>query len=219
MMAVANAATFRPQGRRPRNRRTESKRSVSDSILQRIAAGDMAAMQECIDRYGGLVWSLARRLSLSPADAEDGVQEVFIELWKHAERFNPEIAAESTFVGMIARRRLIDRRRSRMTQENHVKTATELPEPSVGRSETSVDLSDEAHQASEAMKQLSDDQQKVLSLAIYHGLTHQQIAETTGMPLGTVKTHARRGLIKVRETLKKREDELATSSSSSEEAK
>jgi RNA polymerase sigma-70 factor (ECF subfamily) len=177
---------------------------VSGTILQRIVAGDMAAMQECIDHYGGLVWSLARRLSLSPAEAEDGVQEVFIELWKHADRFDPEVAAEATFVGMIARRRLIDRRRSRMAQQRHVKTTSEMPEPSLTPSESGVDLSDEAKHAAEAMRELNEDQQRVLTLAVHYGLTHQQIAESTGMPLGTVKTHARRGLIKVREAIQDR---------------
>ena len=130
IMAVAHHAAFRSSGHGP-VQIEEPTFSVNESILQRVAAGDMAAMQECIDRYGGLVWSLARRLSLSPAEAEDGVQEAFIELWKHAERFDPEVASETTFVSMIARRRLIDRRRSRASKDRLVKTSSEIPEPSV----------------------------------------------------------------------------------------
>lgn len=181
---------------------------MSESLLQRIVAGDMAAMQECIDHYGGLVWSLARRLSLSPGDAEDGVQEVFIELWKHAGRFDPSIASETTFVSMIARRRLIDRRRSRMTQEGHVKTSGEIAESSAQfEGDSSTEMSDEARLARESLQRLSPDQQRVLTLSIQYGLTHQQIAEHTGFPLGTVKTHARRGLMKVREELEARKVE------------
>ena len=200
IMAVAHHAAFRSSGHGP-VQIEEPTFSVNESILQRVAAGDMAAMQECIDRYGGLVWSLARRLSLSPAEAEDGVQEAFIELWKHAERFDPEVASETTFVSMIARRRLIDRRRSRASKDRLVKTSSEIPEPSVKPSERTEELSEEARRATAAMEELSEDQQRVLTLSIHYGYTHQQIAEQTGLPLGTVKTHARRGLKRVREAL------------------
>ena len=99
----------------PGTRSMERTPSVSDSLLNRVAAGEMAAMQECINQYGGLVWSLARRFSASAADAEDAVQEVFITLWKYASRFDESKGSETTFVSMIARRRLIDRlRRTRL---------------------------------------------------------------------------------------------------------
>ena len=76
-------------------------------ILNRIAAGDPDAVQECLDQFGGLVWSLARRLTSSESDAEDAVQEIFVEIWRKAERYDPSIASESTFIAMLARRRLI----------------------------------------------------------------------------------------------------------------
>ena len=79
-------------------------------LLPRIATGDNHAMEECLDLYGNLVWSLARRMSPS-ADADDAVQEIFLDIWKNAARFNKNVASEKTFVMMIARRRLIDRRR------------------------------------------------------------------------------------------------------------
>jgi RNA polymerase sigma-70 factor (ECF subfamily) len=144
----------------------------------------MAAMQECIDEYGGLIWSLARRFCPSPAQAEDAVQEVFIALWENASRFDESKGAEVTFVAMIARRRLIDSGRSE----------------SVDFEQRTAEV-DEAQRAMQAMEQLSEDQQRVLKLAVYRGLTHDEIAQATGLPLGTVKTHARRGLIRVRELL------------------
>ena len=87
-------------------------------------------MQECIDRYGSLVWSLARRWSSDASDAEDAVQEVFISLWQSAGRFDPEIASEASFVTMIARRRLIDRGR-KLARRRRVETHLEddAPEP------------------------------------------------------------------------------------------
>lgn len=158
-------------------------------------------MQGVLDTYGGLVWSLARRFSSSLADAEDAVQEIFLDVWKSAARFDPEVAGEATFVSMIARRRLIDRnrKRGREPQADPIleSDATESTAPG-DRSE----LSEEAARAAKAMEELSEEQRRVLRLSIYHGLSHEKIAAATGMPLGTVKTHARRGLIRVREILK-----------------
>ena len=75
------------------------------SLLQRTAADDVAAMKECLDAYGGLVWSLARRLLVPGADVEDAVQEVFIEIWRSAGRFDPSMGSEVTFVATIHRSR------------------------------------------------------------------------------------------------------------------
>lgn len=173
---------------------------LSESVLERVAAGDQRAVQECIDAYGGLVWSLARRFFRDTAEAEDAVQEVFLSLWKTAHRFDPKVASEATFVAMVARRRLIDRLRKRT---RHPETAMETTEVPMGRSEK-MEMHDEARWALEAFSELGDDQQRVLRMAIHHGLSHERIAESTGMPLGTVKTHIRRGLIRVREVLEER---------------
>ena len=171
----------------------------SQSILERVAKGDPGAPTECIERFSGLVWSLARRLCASASDAEDAVQEIFIDVWKSAARFDPAIASETTFVAMIARRRLIDRGRRRMRRPEVPQIAETLAD-GVER----IDRSDSAEQqgiAQRAFAQLRPEQQQVLQLAIHHGCSHEQIATATGMPLGTVKTHARRGLIKIRQIL------------------
>ena len=171
----------------------------SQSILERVAKGDPGAPTECIERFSGLVWSLARRLCASASDAEDAVQEIFIDVWKSAARFDPAIASETTFVAMIARRRLIDRGRRRMRRPEVPQIAETLADGA-----ERIDRSDSAEQqgiAQRAFAQLRPEQQQVLQLAIHHGCSHEQIATATGMPLGTVKTHARRGLIKIRQIL------------------
>ena len=169
------------------------------SILERVAQGDPSAPSQCIERFSGLVWSLTRRLCASASDAEDAVQEIFIDIWKSASRFDPAIASETTFVAMIARRRLIDRGRRRMRRP-------EVPQiaDSVADRAERIDATDANEQqglAQRAFAQLLPEQQQVLTLAIHHGCSHEQIATATGMPLGTVKTHARRGLIKIRQIL------------------
>src|SRR6202000_2241380 len=84
---------------------------MTPSMLQRIASGDSAAVRECIDQYGPLVWSIARRLSRTPSDAEDATQEVFLDIWRSAGRFDASQGSDKVFIAMIARRRLIDRLR------------------------------------------------------------------------------------------------------------
>jgi len=187
-------------------------RSLTESILQRIASGDAAAVTECMDRFGGLVWSVARRYCASTADAEDAVQEIFIDLWRSAARFDETIASETTFVAMIARRRLIDRNRkkARRPETSMVPETLAIAAPGEIDEEIAVN-SEEARIAQEALGQLRPEQQRVLQLSIFHGASHEQISRSTGLPLGTVKTHARRGLIRIRELLESRRREQDTS--------
>ena len=173
---------------------------MNKTILQRINEGDKTAVQDCLDTYSGLVWSLARRMLRNLDDAEDAVQDIFIDIWKNAGRFDESQASETTFVAMIARRRIIDRVRREQRQINADSLEDILIEPS-GNFHQNMQLGVEARQASEALKTLRPEQQQVLQLSIYQGLSHQEISSVTGMPIGTVKTHARRGLLQVRESL------------------
>lgn len=172
--------------------------SLSPSVLQRIASGEPAAVRDCIAEYGALVWSLARRLTRTPADAEDATQEIFLDIWRSAGRFDAKQGSDKVFIAMIARRRLIDRLR---------KTTSEPPMDSVDVLE-SMDWSDpgtasetslEAEQAARAMAELRPEQREVLELGLVHGLSQSEIATRLGIPLGTVKSFMRRGLIRIRE--------------------
>ena len=166
------------------------------TLLQRVAERDENAVRETIARYQGLVWSLARRLSPTRADAEDAVQEIFVSLWKAAGRYDPSVAQESTFVAMIARRRLIDRLRKSGRRPEVSEPEAPIADPNPPEPSTTTD---ESRVVATAFTRLSEEQQRVLRLSIQHGQSHSQIAESTGMPLGTVKTHARRGLLKLKE--------------------
>lgn len=177
------------------------------NLLPRVARGDGSAVRECIGRYGGLVFSLASRYGLKGTDVEDVVQEVFVDLWKSAERFDPAIAPEAGFVAMIARRRIIDRRRQ-MARSGRVALVEDSTLDGArgswrgeGSSEGNLATSEEARAASRALAELSPDQQRVLALSLDRGLSHESISKALGLPLGTVKTHARRGLIRLRELL------------------
>jgi RNA polymerase sigma factor (sigma-70 family) len=174
---------------------------VPEPILHRIAAGEAAAVQECIDRYGGLVQSLARRFCARRDEVEDAVQEVFVDLWRKAARYDPSLSAEIAFVTMIARRRLIDHSRRRKEVAGSGLVDDELPGKLSAAGQERVEVCDEADHAAKALAKLRPEQQRVLKLAIYDGLSHEQIASATELPLGTVKTHVRRGLARVRELL------------------
>jgi RNA polymerase sigma-70 factor (ECF subfamily) len=173
---------------------------VAESYLHRIAKGDRSAVQDCLTKYGGLVWSLARRMSPNTEDAEDAVQEIFVDIWKNAERFDDAQSSETTFIAMIARRRLIDRLRYAKRRINADSLEDIVNEPGT-RADEEMQTSIEAKDAARALRQLRPEQRQVLQLSIIQGLSHQEISDATGMPLGTVKTHARRGLLQVREFL------------------
>lgn len=173
---------------------------MAEAILKRIANGDQNAVQDCLKAYGGLVWSLARRMLRNTDDAEDAVQEIFVDLWKNAARFDASQSSETTFVAMIARRRIIDRIRysKRRIAPDSIEDLVSEP---ANRSDRDMQTSVEAGEAAKALEGLRPEQRQVLQLSIIQGLSHQEIADSTGMPLGTVKTHARRGILQAREFL------------------
>jgi len=174
---------------------------IADYLLHRVSRGEADAVRECIARFGGLIWTLSRRVGLPENESEDAVHEIFTELWKHGHKYDPTIASETAFVATIARRRLIDRRRrvSRQPIKQQLFEDTSPSAASVATDRTFV--VEEASRAEQALTQLTNEQQRVLRLSVYEGLSHELIARSTGLPLGTVKTHARRGLIKLREML------------------
>jgi RNA polymerase sigma-70 factor (ECF subfamily) len=174
---------------------------MSPSVLQRIASGEPGALRECIDEYGALVWSLARRLSRTPSDAEDATQEIFLDIWRSAGRFDATQGTDKVFIAMIARRRLIDRLR-KTSHEPPMDPVEVLETVAWSDPGTASETSLEAGQAARALLELRPEQRQVLELGLLHGLTQSEIAARLKMPLGTVKSFMRRGLMKVREYLK-----------------
>lgn len=173
---------------------------MAQGILNKIAAGDKSAVEECLKKYGGLVWSLSRRMLRNSDDAEDAVQDIFLDVWKNAGKFDESQSSETTFIAMIARRRLIDRIRFTSRRITADGLDEVMVEP-VDRADKQMQTSLEANDAVRALNSLRPEQQQVLQLSIVQGLSHQEIADRTGMPLGTVKTHARRGILQAREFL------------------
>lgn len=180
-------------------------RDPEQAVLGRLANGDARAMQDLIDGYGGLIWSLALRFCPTRDDAEDATQEIFTDLWKSAHRYREQRASERVFISMIARRRLIDRlRREKRRREFEPFAAGLASDQEIGGD--GGERGWDAEQAARAIQDLSADQRRVLEMSVGQGMTQREIAEATETPLGTVKTHMRRGLIRLR-------DQMATTAS------
>lgn len=168
-------------------------------ILARVAAGDERAVRECVAAFGGMLWTLAQRWSSDAADAEDAVQEIFYEIWKHAARFDPAKASERGFVAMIARRRLIDRARKRQREVtlDAMPEGFDAPDESPDHGEQVVGVME----ARAVLEQLTPLQRRFIERHLLDGRTHEEIAQESSVPLGTVKSHIRRGLLKARALL------------------
>jgi RNA polymerase sigma factor (sigma-70 family) len=169
--------------------------------LPDVAAGEPRAMNRCITRHGAIVWAIVRRYIKDTTETEDLVQEIFTEVWKKAASFDPAIAAESTFVGMIARRRAIDflRRQGRQPGFETLDAAKSL-----GHNPwESTTVPGDPEVVKSSLASLPDDTRELFHLFFENGFTHPEIAEKTGLPLGTIKTRLRRGLITLREQLQR----------------
>ncbi|KAB1128774.1 RNA polymerase sigma factor [Micromonospora sp. DT46] len=163
-----------------------------DDLAARFRAGDERALREAYDRYGRAVLHLATSTLANRSDAEDVTQTTFVAAWLGRETFDP---AKGSLVGWllgIGRRKVVDRLRASARETRVVDTVRQLPEsaPTGPDPDTVVDrlvVADE-------LARLPDDQRRMLELAFFDDLTHQQIATVTGVPLGTVKSHIRRGM-------------------------
>ncbi|MEM9173947.1 MAG: sigma-70 family RNA polymerase sigma factor [Myxococcota bacterium] len=183
---------------------------MDEPLLHRVARGEPDGFERCIDAYGPLVWALARRFCACEEDARDGAQEAFLALWKAAGRFDPDRASERTFVAMVARRRLIDRWRSIRRRPAEV----ELPEEAAGSppgtvphaaARASTSAGAEVRTVERLMGRLSEAERHVLDLSLFHGMSQTEIAHRLSLPVGTVKSHARRGLDRIRRSLAREE--------------
>lgn len=174
----------------------------TSGLLAQVASGVESAMNHCINKYGALVWSIVRRHVRNPSSAEDVVQETFTDLWKSAGKYNPAMGAENTFVGVLARRRAIDfvRKESRRPQ---VEPMPESDTMLLASADPSALVRCEREDVKEAFKNLPEETRTLFSLHFEEGMTHPEIVEKTGLPLGTVKTRLRRGLIELKNSLRR----------------
>jgi len=169
------------------------------AAVARVADGDYDALRELYERYGRIVYGLTYRLTREAQLAEEATQDTFSTLWRRAATYDPERAKVSTWLFVIARNRAIELIRSR----------TRVPEPhesveTVGEADDPADLvaiADEAERIARAIAELPESQLQAIRLAYFDGLSHGEIADRLGQPLGTVKSRIRLGLDRLRTIL------------------
>ena len=163
-------------------------------LIARLRAGDQQAMSELYDRYGKVVYAVALRVLQDAAAAEDVLQDVFLQLWRNPDAFDASRGSLAAWLAVIARHRSIDRLRKRRPEMDIEECViTSGPDP---RDETERALVVEKVRG--ALAEMNPDQRSALELAFFQGLTHSEIAEKTGEPLGTIKTRIRSGLQQLR---------------------
>jgi RNA polymerase sigma-70 factor (ECF subfamily) len=175
------------------------------TLVMQVARADAAALEELYNRYSRPVYSMAFSLLRDQSIAEDVSQEVFLALWRRAGRFDPERGVFRHWFLHLAHNRIIDEIRKRKRVSLH--SADKTPEDVEYLLASPANTADQAitavmfGAAAEALKGLPEAQRTALVMAYLQGATQQEIAERTGVPLGTVKTRLRLGLIKLREQL------------------
>ena len=177
--------------------------AADHAALERMARGDHEALAELYDRHGRLVFSLALRILRDQSDAEDIVQDVFSQAWRQAARYESSRGNVIAWLLNLTRSRAIDRLRGRQSRPEAASDsllAIDIPDLTLPVDEQ-LSLEGRASRVRAAMKELSVLQRVAIELAFYEGLTHVEIAERLELPLGTVKTRIRQGLLKLKERL------------------
>ena len=164
-------------------------------LVSLIAAGSADALSQLYDRYAGTVFGMARRILRRIEDAEEVVQDVFAQIWRDAKRYEDARATVAGWVVMLARTRAIDRLRARNARPDQAAGVAPDLAPALASAERSPEAAtisaEAARDIRSALQALSAAQRTLVELAYYEGLTHAEIAERTGIPLGTVKTRLR----------------------------
>jgi RNA polymerase sigma-70 factor (ECF subfamily) len=171
----------------------------SSTILQRIAQGDKSAVEDCLNAYGKIIWALTKRFINNREDAEDVVQEVFIDIWKNAAVFDAAKSPERVFIRMITKRRIIDflRKNYRQPQKLCCDDALE-GQASISNKKPSTRL--EMQPFFDDLRNLRLEEKQLIDLSVLWGLSHNEIARRLELPVGTVKSRLRRGLKKLQKS-------------------
>ena len=181
--------------------------SDGSELLAAVRLGDRTAFRALYDRFGPELLALCERILHHRADAEDAVADIFWEVWKRRDRYDVARGPARPYLMTLARSRAIDRLRSqaarpesrtdagrRLANQEELTAASPAPDESAAYRETRIRIM-------AALAELDDRQREAMELSYYEGLSHQQIADRLGAPLGPVKTHIRKGLMKLRYAL------------------
>jgi RNA polymerase sigma-70 factor (ECF subfamily) len=197
------------EGMRPREMRVSEGESARpeggerylDGLLTRVARGDQAAFEEVYDTLAGPIYGLINRVVRDPAQSEEVCQEVLLEVWRTAARFDPAKGTAATWAMTIAHRRAVDRVRSASaTAAREVRTA-DVPDQNGDEVADAVAASLDRERVRRCLDGLTEPQRESITLAYYGGYSYRQVGERLGVALSTIKTRIRDGLIRMRDCL------------------
>jgi RNA polymerase sigma-70 factor (ECF subfamily) len=171
-------------------------------ILSRVAEGDQDAFGELYDQIAPRVLGLVRRLLKDFAQSEEVTQEIFLEIWQNATRYDPNKGGASTWILTIAHRRAVDRiRSSQSTRDRDTRIGIRDFQTEYDSVSETVEVTIESERVKKAMSRLTELQRQAVSLAYYGGYSHSEVATMLSVPIGTVKTRLRDGMIRLRDEL------------------
>jgi RNA polymerase sigma-70 factor (ECF subfamily) len=167
-------------------------------LCARVASGDASALKSLYERHAGRAKAIAQRVLGAPPEAEEIVQETFVEVWKRAGQYDPARGTVRAWIVTMARSRSIDRLRNRHVNERSVAGLAREDQPGQAASPLEdVEQRVERERVARALAELPEPQRRVIELAYFEGKTQKEIAEVTGEPLGTVKTRVRLAMEKL----------------------
>jgi len=185
-----------------------SQDAADREMLAQAAGGDQAAFAKLYDRLSGPLYSLAVRMLSDTNEAQDAIQEVFVQIWRRAAKYDPTQSSVFSWAMLMTRSRIIDRLRARGRRLRVVASSTDdandaaAADASVAESAAdTADRNEEAMRVRTVLDKLPAEQRQAIELAFFSELTHYQIADQLGQPLGTIKARIRRGLLKLREQI------------------
>ena len=167
------------------------------ACVDRMRAGDARALEELYDRHNGLLYSVALRILRSPADAEEVLQESWLQIWRGAGSYSETRGTVGAWLVTVARSRAIDRLRSEGSRQRAEQTAGQDPHPPTEDASANAAHRQMSERVGRALDKLGPQHRQVLELAYYGGLTQSEIADRLNAPLGTIKSWTRQALVRL----------------------
>ena len=176
--------------------------AVNDDLLARVATGDQVAFAQLYDNMAPRVLGLVKRLLRDHSQSEEVTQEIFLEIWQNATRYDSSKGGASGWILTMTHRRAVDRvRASQASRDRDVKIGIRDYESDYDNVSETVQVRIEHERVEKAMSRLTELQRQAVTLAYYGGLSHSEVAEKLSVPIGTVKTRLRDGMIRLRDEL------------------